>query len=104
MRLLTSHEARELYYHTTTTARRANALRPYWLLMQRKRAAGTYDSAKARKGLLPHMLEAAKDYGQEHGTGPRSGAAMFPPAVRAQVAAQLISDAEGEWSCGNDWT
>ena len=98
-----SHEATELYFYVTSTQSQAKALEPYWRLLERKRAKGSYDHAKALKGLSPYMLASAHNYSREHSTG-KDGPAMFPPAVRAQVALEILEGVEGEWSCGNFYT
>ena len=71
--------------------------------MERKRAKGVYNTALAVQGLYNNqMLPAAHEYSREYSTG-HDGALMFPPAIRAQVAAEIIDNLENEWSVGNFW-
>jgi len=98
-----SEEARELYFYTPNCAQAWAQAEHYFRNLERKRAKGTYDPALADKGANYFVETAAKEYIREFCDKGASWHAMFPLAVRNQVAALLMRDTEAEWRAGNYW-
>lgn len=98
-----TEEARELHLWLTSERKLWPSVEAYYRNLERHKARGKFDAAKAVSGLAGLMREAAKEYGRQHCTGADSGLAMFSPVCRLEVAAALVADFECEYEAGNRW-